>query len=39
MRGAGRVVTARPSGVHRVVVSWRVGLVWMENLPVRSGYK
>jgi hypothetical protein len=36
MRGPERVVTARPSGVHGMVVSWRVGWVCMVNVPVGS---
>jgi hypothetical protein len=36
MRGPERVVTARPSGVLRMVVSLRVGWVCMVNLPVGS---
>ena len=36
MWGPERVVTARPSGVQRMVVSWRVGWVWMVNVPVWS---
>jgi hypothetical protein len=36
MRGPDRVVYARPSGVQRMVVSWRVGWVCMVNVPVGS---
>jgi hypothetical protein len=36
MRGPERVVIARPSGVQRMVVSWRVRWVCMVNMPVGS---
>jgi hypothetical protein len=36
MRGPERVVTVRPSGVHKMVVSCRVGWVCMVNVPVGS---
>jgi hypothetical protein len=36
MRGPERVVTARPSGVQRMVVSCRTGWVCIMNVPVGS---
>jgi hypothetical protein len=36
MRGPERVVTARPSEMHRMAVSWRMGWVCMVNVPVVS---
>jgi hypothetical protein len=36
MRGPERVVTAQPSGVQMMVVSWRVGWVCMVNVQVGS---